>query len=252
MVVLTLAVIAGAGYLVLHRPPAEGQETALLEKAFRNLADRDPDVGHDAEAAVRALGAKAVPQLTEASKSSNRVLAERAQKLLAEMKPPAPVPATVEAALPQEKIEIFEFAMESRGGQAKAADLTTLWVQLRNNGQAPVRVATGLLLDHPKTAVFEVSDGKGLQVAVPAQVYHRQAGEVPALATLPPHETALLFEGGKALVDAVSKPGTYTIRFAYDATEGSDYRKLVTPSAEGALLPPLRLVSNAVTVTVTE
>jgi len=251
MVVLTLAVIAGTGYLVLHRPAAEGQDVAAVEMAFRNLADRDPDVGHDAEIAVRALGAKAVEPLAAAAKSPNRILAERAQKLLAEMKPAAPAPAPVEAALP-EKLEILEFAMESRGGQAKAADLGTLWVQLRNNGQAPVRVATGLSLDHPTMAVFEVSDEKGRRTDVRAEVYHYRPGDMLLAVTVRPHETALLFEGGRGLVEAVSKPGTYTIRFAYDATEGSDYRKVVTPSAEGALLPPVRLRSNAVTVTVTE
>jgi hypothetical protein len=62
----------------------------------------------------------------------------------------------------------------------------------------------------------------------------------------------MLFQGGKGLVQAVSMPGTYRIRFAYDATEGSDYRKLVHASPEGALLPPIRLVSNTVTVTVAD
>lgn len=252
MVVLTLAVIAGMGYAVLGRPAAGVPNAAVPPKLLRNLADRDPDVGREAAEALRSLGAKAIPALEQAMGSSDRVLADRAQKLLAELKPaPAPRPAPVEVVLP-EKDEILEFVLESRGGKARAADLGGLWVQFRNNGPAPVLVGKGLVLDHPKMAVFEVEDEKGRRTEVAADVVHLQVHDLETIAAVRPREASILFQGGRKLVEAVSKPGTYTIRFAYDAAEESDYRKLVQASARGVLLPPVRLVTPSLTVTIAD
>jgi hypothetical protein len=251
MVVLTLAVIAGAGALVLHRAAPGGQDQAAVEKAFRKLADRDPDVGHEAEVAVRALGPKAIEPLAAAAKSPNRILAERAQRLLTELAPVPPAPPSVDVSVP-EKLEIAEFVLEARGGRVRAADVGSLWVQFRNNGTAPVLVAHGFALDHPGLAVFEVEDEKGVRRASPAQIGHLEPADLASVIAIPPHDSVQLFVGGMTLAEAVARPGTYRIRFLYDAREGSDYRKLVTPSAEGTLLPPARLASNPVTVTVTE
>jgi len=252
MVVLTLAGIAGMGYFVLGRPAAGVPDTAVPPKLLRNLADRDPDVGREAAEALRSLGSKAVAALEQASVSRDRVLAERARKLLAELKPvPPPAPGPVEVALP-EKDEILEFVLESRGGKARPSDLGGLWVQFRNNGPAPVLVGKGLALDHPKMAVFEVEDEKGLKVEVAADVVHLQVHDLETITVVRPREAALLFQGGRKLVEAVSKPGTYKIRFAYDAAEGSDYRKQVKASSDGTLLPPVRLVTHRVTVAIAD
>lgn len=249
MVVLTLAVIAGMGYFVLGRPAAGALDAAVPPRLLRNLADRDPDVGREAADALRSLGAKAIPSLEQAVSSTDRILADRAQKLLAELKPaPAPVPAPVEAALP-EKVELLEFVLESRGGKVRAADLGGLWVQFRNNGSAPVLVGKGLTLEHPM-AVFEVEDEKGRTVSVAADGV--STFDIETIWAVRPHETEVLFEAGRRVVEAVSRPGTYKIRFAYDATEGSEYRKLVRPSVKGVLLPPARLVTQTVTVTVAD
>lgn len=255
MVVLTLGVIAGAGVLVLHKAGPVGPEPVSIQKLLRNLSDRDPDVGREAEAAVRSLGIRAVPPLEEAAKSPDRVLADRARRLLAEMRPaPGPGATTVEACAPDhgDKMEMMEFVLESRGGQARAGDLGGLWVQFRNNGPAPVLVAHAPALDHPKMAVFEIEDEKGRTMAVAADVLHLKPTDIQEFVPVRPRDTALLFQGGRRLVEAVSRPGTYKIRFAYDATEGSDYRKITRASSDGALLPPIRLASNVVTVTVTE
>jgi hypothetical protein len=50
----------------------------------------------------------------------------------------------------------------------------------------------------------------------------------------------------------MSKPGLYKVRFVYDATEKSAYRDAIARahSAEGVPLPPGRIASNAVAVTV--
>jgi hypothetical protein len=247
MVVLTLGVIAGTGYFVLRRPVG-APDAVVSQKLLRSLADRDPDVSSEAATALRTMGSKAIPALEEASRSANPLLAERAQKVLAGLKP---APAPLEAAIP-EKTEIMEFALESRGGPAKAADLGALWVQFRNSGPAPVLLAHGPTLDHPTMALFEIEDGEGRKTEATAEVIHLKTGDFQEIVAVGPRETVMLFQGGLALVQAVSKPGTYKIRFAYDATEESDYRNLVQPSAEGVLLPPIRLVSNTVTVTVAD
>ena len=249
MVVLTLAVIAGMGYFVLGRPASGVPDAAVPPRLLRNLADRDPDVGREAADALRSLGSKAIPSLEQAVSSADRVLADRAQKLLAELKPATkPLPVPVEAVLP-EKVELHEFVLESRGGKVRAADLGGLWVQFRNNGSAPVLVGKGLTLEHP-VAVFEVEDEKGRRVEVAADGV--STFDIEAIAAVRPHETEVLFEAGRRLVEAVSKPGTYRIRFAYDASEGGDYRRLVQASARGVLLPPARLVSQTLTVTVAD
>lgn len=251
MVVLTLAVIAGAGYLVLHKAEAGAADPAALRKLLRNLSDRDPDVSREAEASLRAMGPEAVRPLEEAATSADLFLAGRARKLLAELKPVPPPSAPVEAVVP-ERVEIMEFALEARGGQARAADLGGLWVQFRNNGPSPVLVAHAPVLDHPAMAVFEVEDERGRKVEVAADVLHLKPTDIQEIVAVRPREGTILFQGGKRLIEAVSKPGTYRIRFAYDAREGGDYRKLVKASSDGALLPPVRLASNVVTVAVTE
>lgn len=256
MVVLALGVIAGTGFLVLHQSPTAPPEQAEARKFLRNLSDRDPDVRHEAEAGLRALGPKAIEPLLEAVKSSDPALAERVRNLLAELQPVAApsAPPRVEVAAPNPgaRVDIMEFVLESRGGNARAVDLAGLWVQFSNHGPAPVLVAHALALDHPKMAVFEVEDEKGRASEVPAEVLHLKPADLPEVLAVRPRDSALLFQGGKRLVEAVSKPGTYRIRFAYDATEGSDYRQGVRASSEGVLLPPVRLVSNTLTVTVTE
>jgi hypothetical protein len=251
MVVLTLGVIGGTGYFVLHRT-GNVQDPAVPPRLLRSLSDRDPDVSEEAAAALRSWGPRAIPTLQAASRSRDRLLAERAQKLLAQLGPaPAPAMPVIEPA-PPDRIEIVEFVLESRGGLTRAAELGALWVQLRNGGPAPVLVAHGAALDHPRMAFFEVEDEGGQKTVAPAEVVPLKPADSQEIVPVRPRETVMLFQGGKELVQAVSSPGTYTIRFAYDATEGSDYRKLVHPSPEGALLPPIRLVSNTVTVTVAD
>jgi|ERR1043166_2365117 hypothetical protein len=256
MVVLTLGVIGGTGYLALRpRAAADGPAPAEIRKLLRNLADRDPDVRREAEAGLRALGNKAVTPLREAAASKDSVLASRARELLVAVEPPqSPRITAPESPAPEvaSKVEIMEFVLESRGGQARAADLGALWVQFRNNGPSPVLVAHAPTLDHPKMAVFEVEDQTGNRAEVQAEILHLLPTDLRVLVPVRPHQAEILFQGGRALVKAVSKPGTYRIRFAFDASEGSDYRNLVKASGEGSLLPPVRFVSNTVTITVTE
>ena len=99
MVVLAVAVIGATAFLTLRPTPARTLEPAQVQRLLRKLADPDPDIRREGEAALRQAGTAALPPLRDASKSPDRVLAERAAKLLQEMDPPpagvadAPKPA---------------------------------------------------------------------------------------------------------------------------------------------------------------
>ncbi len=95
MVVLAVAVIAATGVLVL-RPSAP--QAVPPEHYLRKLADPDSDVKREGEDGLRKMGAAAVGPLREASKSSDKVLAGRAAKLLSELQPAAPAEAPSAAA----------------------------------------------------------------------------------------------------------------------------------------------------------
>src|SRR5215471_16050007 len=87
MAVLAVGVIAATAFLTLRPTPAQEIEPAQVQKLLRKLGDSDPDVRREGEAGFRGLGPAAVAPLREASKSSDRVLADRASKLLQEFQP---------------------------------------------------------------------------------------------------------------------------------------------------------------------
>jgi HEAT repeat protein len=94
MALFAVAVIAVMAFLTLRPAPAQEIEPAQVQKLLRKLGDRDPDLRREGEAGLRELGKSAVAPLREASKSSDRVLADRAAKLLQELQPPStPAPA---------------------------------------------------------------------------------------------------------------------------------------------------------------
>ena len=89
MVVLAVAVIAATAFLTLRPTPAQAIEPAQVQKLLRKLGDSDPDVRREGEAGLRGLGPAAVAPLRDASKSSDRILADRATKLLQGLQPAA-------------------------------------------------------------------------------------------------------------------------------------------------------------------
>ena len=91
MTVLAVAVIAAMGFLALRPAPAPVQEIqpAQVQKLLRKLGDTDPDVRREGEAGLRQAGAASIVPLRDASRSPNRLLAERASKLLQELVPTA-------------------------------------------------------------------------------------------------------------------------------------------------------------------
>jgi len=87
MVAFGIAVIAAMAFLTLRPTPAQEIEPAQVQKLLRKLGDADPDVRREGEAGLRGLGTAGVAPLREASRSSDRVLAERAARLLQELQP---------------------------------------------------------------------------------------------------------------------------------------------------------------------
>jgi len=87
MAALAVAVIAAMAFLTLRPTPAQEIEPAQVQKLLRKLGDSDPDVRREGEAGFRGLGPAAVAPLREASKSTDRILADRASKLLLEIQP---------------------------------------------------------------------------------------------------------------------------------------------------------------------
>jgi hypothetical protein len=231
MVVLAAALIGGLGWFVLGRPegPAAARQ-ADVARALRKLADADPDVRREGEAALRALGPRGVEVLKETAKSADRHLAARAEKLLREAAP-APRPNADVAADPVQAPVRFVLAGVSREGDALRA-----YVRLVNQGTAPV------LLDL-RAGVFELEDEKGAVTRVAAEA----GDDVVAVA---PGETRDLSMDRAVAIRELPAPGTWRVRFVYDATEESAYRRNVRASERGALLPPLRHVTNLVEVVV--
>jgi hypothetical protein len=92
MTVLAVALIAAMGFLALRPAPAPAPEIqpAQVQKLLRKLGDSDPDVRREGEAGLRQAGVASIVPLRDASKSPNRILAERASKLLQEFSPTAP------------------------------------------------------------------------------------------------------------------------------------------------------------------
>jgi HEAT repeat protein len=98
MVAGAAAVIAATAFLTLRPAPAKEIEPAQVQKLLRKLGDPDPDVRREGEAGLRRAGPASIAPLREASQSPNRVLADRAAKLLQELSPaPAPAPDTTTA-----------------------------------------------------------------------------------------------------------------------------------------------------------
>jgi hypothetical protein len=88
MVVLAAAVLTATGLLVLRASTGAEDPAVRAEKFLRRLADADADVRREGEDGLRRMGPEAVGPLRAASRSSDRVLAGRAAKLLQELQPP--------------------------------------------------------------------------------------------------------------------------------------------------------------------
>jgi hypothetical protein len=91
MVALAVGVIAAMAFLTLRPTPPVEMEPAQVQKLIRKLGDSDPDIRREGEVGLRQAGNVAIPPLRDASRSSDRMLADRASKLLQELAPADPV-----------------------------------------------------------------------------------------------------------------------------------------------------------------
>jgi hypothetical protein len=260
MGLLGAAVIGTAVFLSLEQAsPALGPDPAVVANLLRKLSDSDPDVRREAERGFRAMGPKAVAPLAEASKSEDRRLAEHAARLLREFEPAKPAPElakTVEPAPePPGKVDPVELVLVCGRTALKPGQPLRFYVRLVNHATAPILVARSAFSLAP-FAWIEVVDEKGVVTR-----FAPEPGAVPLdrlqveVADVAPGQTwdfyASFGDGGTGLASLPGK-GVFQVRFVYDASPESAYRKQVSASEQGTLLPPQRLVSNALEIAVAE
>lgn len=85
MTVLAVCVMTAAAYLSVAQPSGHGKDRTRVDHLLRRLADDQPDIHREAAEELRALGPVAVDPLLEAARSDDRVLSDRAKRLLEEM-----------------------------------------------------------------------------------------------------------------------------------------------------------------------
>jgi hypothetical protein len=255
MVLLAVAVIGTAGFLCLERraPAASGPDAVQIQKLLRKLSDSDPDIRREGEAGFRALGPVALAPLAQAAQSPDARLAQSASKLLREIEPARP--AAAEAPRPQPlpepaaQVDPVELLLVGGPSRARAGEPVRFYVRVANHGSAPVLVARHGY-SYARFAWIEVTDEKGSVTKFAPEPVPPPELPLEAVA-LAPGQTRDLYAGvgdGSTGLAALPGRGTFKVRFVYDASEESAYRKVVQASAEGTLLPPFRLSSNALEV----
>ncbi len=258
MVVLPAAVIAATGYLAFRGAPSGGSDAARARALLRKLADPDPDIRRDAESGLRALGPRAETPLREAAASPDPELAERAARLLREV---APAPAVAAAAGPAETPRAgenrpLELTLHCDEPFLRAGGPVRVYVRLQNAGPQPVILARQRPLRYASFAAFEVEAEGGKVVRHPSEPAHLPVTDgPPEWVAVAPGTTLDLYAGqgdGRTEVELPARNGLYRIRLIYEASEGSEYARLVDGGSEGVPLPRGRLVSNVLLVRVPE
>ena len=230
MILLTFGVIASAGYLALSGNVKNHEGWRLDDqrgKLFRKLADDDPDRRREAEGQLRSMGPRAVPILREAARSDDPRLADRAAELLREFEPP------VRLVLERPEAGVHRFR-----------------VRLVNEGREAVLLARDPVGRYGR---IEAVDGAGRTVPLGLETEAAGSPEQEAdVVSVPAGQTFDLFAGrGDGTIapgQPFPGPGAWKVRFIYDASEGSDYRRRIEGSPDGIPLPSEVLVSNDVAV----
>jgi len=255
MVVLSLAVAGGAAVLAL-RGEGPRPDTRRLSSLLRQLGDSDPDIRRDAERELKALGPKATAALRAAAEGSDPVLADRARALLG-MKPvehPREPMDGVAAVDPPAPVEGVRLSLQVNSNPSRAAEAVRYYLRFHNGGRKAVAIACHRR-NGPSIYVafgaFERIDAEGRVVVLredPDPDTEDDAAEL-VFVTVGPGETLDLAPGAGVL--RVGASGAFNVRFAYEASEGSAYRKALTGSHHAAsALPSERIVSNAVAINV--
>lgn len=257
MVVLSLAVAGGAALLALQGPGPD-RDLPIVGSLIRQLGDPDPDIRRDAERELRTLGPRAEPALKEAASGADSAVAERARDLLDRMKPETvsnaarTTPAVADPApLPGRP----ELTLQIGSASVRAGEPLRYYLRLHNGGKLPLLIARhrlGSVALYGAYGAFERVDGEGRVATIPLEppaVDGAETSEAEIVAVASGETLDLAIASPGAL--RFDAPGTITLRFVYEAGEGSAYRKAVAGShLKSAVLAPGRFVSNEVSITV--
>ncbi|HLY72980.1 MAG TPA: hypothetical protein VKU80_02585 [Planctomycetota bacterium] len=251
MGVLTAAVVAGAGFLVLRAPSSEEKASVRVEKLLRKLADPDSDTRREGEDEFRRMGQAALAPLLKASTSADRVLAERAAKLLPEFQPPAPRmpgpperPGSLMGGLQPDEAS---FEILCAGAPEKAQRTGAYLVQIANAGKTPVLVALPPEKSPWHAAWFEIEDDRGRLTRVDAEPI-QPPDPRGSVVVVGPGSCGGLYWGWKSLRETLLKPEIRSVRFVYDASDPL-YRATAEKFGGGALLPPVKMASKTFQLT---
>lgn len=260
IVVLSGGVVAGAAALALRRSGDEDPQKGRVEFLVRSLGDPNPDVRRRSEEELRRLGPGALAALREASRSSDPRVAERALKLLREMEAAAESTSKPETGGPVVRPEVRE-TPEPRGVTVELAvspdrGRPRFYVRITNRDAAPYLVARDRAdgrIFYGRYARFELVDAEGRTLVVAAESPGDPAATKTEFIAVASGETLDLFAGqddSRTAIGAALAPGTYRVRFLYDASEGSPYREAVQAADGAAPLPPRTLASAPVRIAV--
>lgn len=260
MVVLSAGVIAGAATLALRSSDETDPEKERIDFLVRNLGDRNPDVRRKAEAELRQMGPKAAEALRAALQSSDKTIADRARKLLEDIeKKDATAVANVEKkeeAKTEEKTQPEPVALSGVSIELlPAPDGARYYVRLTNHDSVPYLVAREKVQGrwcYGRYARFEITDSQGHTRMLSAESHEAAVTGQPEVVVVGPGETLDLFAGqddGMTQMSEKLAPGTYSVRFVYDASSAA-YRHGIQNAAGASPLPPQALASAAVEIKV--
>jgi len=257
MVVLSLGVAGGAALLALQGPGPD-RDLPILGSLIRQLGDPDPDIRRDAERELRTMGSRAEPALKQAASGTDTAVAERARVILERMKPEAvsnAVRTTPVVADPAPLPGRPELTLQIGSASVRAGEPLRYYLRLHNGGKLPLLIARqrmGTVALYGAYGAFERVDGEGRVVAIalePPAVDGAETSEAEVIAVASGETLDLAVASPGAL--RFDAPGTLTLRFVYEASEGSAYRKAIAGShLKGSVLGPSRFVSNEVSITV--
>jgi len=250
MLLLSAGVAGGAAYLALYKDSPDTSRQERIEYLVRSLGDSNPNVRRQAEKELKQIGPMAEDALKTAAQSGDREIADRAQKLLGEIRSGA---STLGEASPEILSPGHGVAIEL-SVREESADRPRFYVRMTNYDSIPYLVArdrVGGRISYGRFARFEVVDAQGqVTTATTEERANGSEGKIEFI-VLGAGETLDLYAGQADSMTSLPvrlAPGQYQVRFVYHAIPGSPYRHVVQGASQGAPLPPVLLASAAVSI----
>ena len=235
MIVLCLAVAAGAGMMAL-RAPAPHDHGPQVDHLMRQLGDTDPDLRRDAERELKQLGPKAEPALKAAVEGPDPELAARARDILGikKVEPPAE-PVSIPAEV---RLTLQVTSMPKRPDEPVGYIL-----RLHNSTKhtfALPRLVVGTAADYTIVGNFERIDAEGRLESLPVDEWSQDAKSDHHF--VKPGETLDLSPGSGVL--RIGARGTFRVRYVLHTLKEQVARGHTRPDFTK------RIESNSVTVTI--